>query len=112
VEPEPSVLGVVDDMMRRGDRYAYEGQVGGLYDIDADPEQITAMAKAAGMDNFDLEKLIRARGYKGYLGNHGPSWDPTKRRSAAVFGPVDVQPIDDGQPIGDWRRKFAVGGRV
>lgn len=112
VEPELSVLGVIDDKMRQGDRYAYEGQVGGLYDIDEDPERITAMAKAAGMDNFDLEKLIRERGYLGYLGNHGPSWDPTKRRSAAVFGPVDVQPIDGGQPIDDWRRKFAVGGRV
>lgn len=132
--PEASVLGVVGGEMRRGPRYAYEANLSGLYDINDDPERLRQMAQAynlpfyepklpewavgnrriagseavqAGRAIPDMEKWIRERGYRGYLSDFGED----RRRAAAVFEPTNVEPIDTA-PIDDWRRKFAVGGRV
>ena len=132
--PEASVLGVVGGEMRRGPRYAYEANLSGLYDINDDPERLRQMAQAynlpfyepklpewavgnrriagseavqAGRAIPDMEKWIRERGYGGYLSDFGED----RRRAAAVFEPTNVEPIDTA-PIDDWRRKFAVGGRV
>lgn len=110
IAPEPAVLGVEGDKMVRGPRYAYEGSLQNLYDIDADPEQLNAMAQLMG-GWPDMERWVQQRGYAGYLTDQGPSWDRKSRRAAALYGPTDVAPIDP-EPIADWRRKFAVGGRV
>ena len=110
IAPEPAVLGVEGDKMVRGPRYAYEGSLQNLYDIDADPEQLNAMAQLMG-GWPDMERWVQQRGYAGYLTDQGPSWDRKSRRAAALYGPTDVVPIDP-EPIADWRRKFAVGGRV
>lgn len=110
IAPEPAVLGVEGDKMVRGPRYAYEAQLRNLYDIDTDPEQLNAMAGLMG-GWPDMERWVQQRGYAGYLTDQGPSWDRKSRRAAALYGPTDVAPIDR-EPITDWRRKFAVGGRV
>ena len=130
VSPEPVVLGVVGDEMRRGPRYAYQTELEGLYDINDDPERVRQMAQAmnlnaykptlpdwvvgnkliegadklrGGIASADMERWIKDRGYAGYLSDFGPG------RAAALYGPTDVTPIDAG-PITDWRRKFAEGG--
>lgn len=132
VSAEPAVLGVSGGEMRSGPRYAYESDLSGLYDINADPESIRALAQAYQLPDYkpqlpewavgnklipgslrlegdrpsaDLERWIKQRGYKGYLSDFGGG------RAAAMYEPVKVRPIDE-EPIADWRRKFAVGGRV
>lgn len=108
--PEPAVMGVAGEKMVRGPRYAYEANLSGLYDIDQDPEKLWALAQAYGQP-LEMERWVKDRGYAGYLTDQGPSWDRKSRRAAAVYGPTDVTPISN-EPIDDWRRRFAVGGRV
>lgn len=110
IMPEPAVMGVAGEKMVRGPRYAYEANLSGLYDIDQDPEKLWALAQAYGQP-LEMERWVKDRGYAGYLTDQGPSWDRKSRRAAAVYGPTDVTPISN-EPIDDWRRRFAVGGRV
>lgn len=132
VEPELSVMGVIGEEMRRGPRYAYTAELKDLYDVNADPEQLVRMAQAYNLPFYkptlpwwavdsdmvagsqgigggraipDMERWIKERGYPGYISDFGGG------RAAALYGPTDVVPIDE-EPITDWRRKFAVGGRV
>ena len=132
ISPEPDVLGVVGDEMRRGPRYAYESELSGLYDINADPENIRRLAQAYQLPFYkpqipewavnnhlvpgseelvgsapssDLERWIKDRGYAGYLSDFNGG------RAAAVYGPTKVRRMSE-EPITDWRRKYAEGGRV
>jgi hypothetical protein len=102
--PEPSVAARAP--------YRYTADLEGLYDLEADPERLVALARAyAGRDTKtgepyqrilpwwldpdfaldspsaipDLERLVREYGYRGYIAPHGSA------RSAAVFGPTSVR---------------------
>lgn len=105
VNPEPEVA--------RRAPFLYEGELSGLYDVNADPEGLVALAKAHNVTGYeptipyfmfrdqgiegtnhlpDLERLIDEYGYSGYISDFGPSWDPTSRRAAASYTPVSVRP--------------------
>ena len=129
VVPEPAVMGQTygGDMVR-GPRFAYEGDLSGLYDIDADPEGLRKLAEAynlpgrrstlpemltfgknaEGAPNLggrssvpDMERLVRDYGYKGYVTGAG------NQRAAAVYDPVEnLRAILRGD------KGFAAGGRV
>lgn len=99
--------------------FVYDADLRNLYDVNSDPEQLAALARAyAGLDPAtgvayqpvsplwvrqgqglesssalpDLERLIRQYGYSGYISDYAPSWAPKSRRAAAMFEPVDVRP--------------------
>lgn len=97
-------------LFNRGPRTPYEAELGGLYPLAEDPDNILAlanayapMAKRRGQTVSDLERLVQTYGYRGYKGAHG------SRGAAAVFDPVDVRRI--GDPINK-PRPFAEGGSV
>lgn len=102
--PEGTVTpeGVVADVSP----YAYEAQIGNLYDIEADPERLKALAQAYNLPFKrsaipDFESLVSDYGYAGYADKHA------KGRSAVVYDPVDVL----YRP--DWKRApYAQGGAV
>ncbi len=123
VVPEEPVMGIVAGKMLKGPRYAYEADLGGLYDVNADPSGLAALAKAYNLPDYkpvvpyyamraadaldleggstlpDLERMIRDYGYKGYISDYG------RQRAAAMFDPVTgLRSIERG-PQG-----FAEGG--
>lgn len=129
IHPELSVLGVRGDRMH-SPRYAYTAPLEGLYDVNADPERLVRMAKAYNLQDYkpmwlpewavqnklmgtedlkptpalgDMTRWIVERGYPGYISDYGSS------RAAALFGPTPVEPLGE---VTDWRKGFAVGGRV
>ena len=74
--------------------YRYEADLSGLYDVNADPEGIVALANAYNQQGTalpDMERLVGDYGYGGYISNFAPSWEPLSRRAAAVFDPVTVR---------------------
>lgn len=74
--------------------YVYEADLQGLYDVNADPEGLVALANRYNPEGTaipDLERLIQQYGYSGYISDYAPSWAPQSRRAAAVFEPVDVR---------------------
>lgn len=75
--------------------FVYEADLQGLYDVNADPERLVALANLYNRDGSalpDLERLIQQYGYSGYISDYAPSWAPQSRRAAAVFEPVGVRP--------------------
>lgn len=75
--------------------YIYDADLQGLYDVNADPERLSALANLYNRDGSalpDLERLIQQYGYSGYISDYAPSWAPQSRRAAAMFEPVDVRP--------------------
>lgn len=125
VVPEESVMGMVGGEMRKGPRYGYETELGGLYDVNADPERLVDLAKAYNLPGYkpevpyyalraekglglegrsaitDMERLVRDYGYGGYLSDYG------RQRAAAMFDPVSgLRPIEAG-PKG-----YAEGGHA
>jgi hypothetical protein len=76
--------------------FSYEADLQGLYDVNADPERLVALANTynrSGSALPDIERLARDYGYSGYLSDFAPSWAPQSRRAAAVFEPVDVRRV-------------------
>jgi len=74
--------------------FQYEADLQGLYDVDADPEGLVALANRYNPEGTaipDLERLIQQYGYSGYISDYAPSWAPKSRRAAAMFQPVDVR---------------------
>ena len=74
--------------------YQYEADLQGLYDVNADPEGLVALANRYNPEGTaipDLERLIQQYGYRGYISDYAPSWAPQSRRAAAMFEPVDVR---------------------
>lgn len=74
--------------------YVYEADLQGLYDVNADPEGLVALANRYNPEGTaipDLERLIQQYGYSGYISDYAPSWAPQSRRAAAMFEPVDVR---------------------
>lgn len=123
VTPEDSVMGMIGGELRRGPRFAYEADLSGLYDLQADPEGLVRLAKAYNLPGYeptipywmaaskdglegqsaipDLERLVRDYGYSGYLTDMG------SQRAAALYEPVaGLRPIERG-PQG-----YAEGGAV
>ena len=123
VVPEEPVMGIVGGKMLKGPRYAYEGDLNGLYDVNADPSGLAALSNAYNLPDYkpvvpyyalraadaldleggsalpDLERMIRDYGYKGYISDYG------RQRAAAMFDPVTgLRSIERG-PQG-----FAEGG--
>lgn len=104
VEPELSVMG------RDAPRFAYEADLGGLYDLQADPEGLLKLAEAYNQPGYkpklgyndlyavgmrdlegssalnDMESLVRDYGYKGYIVDR-PGYDG--QRWAALYDPVE-----------------------
>lgn len=74
--------------------YQYEADLQGLYDVNADPEGLVALANRYNPEGTaipDLERLIQQYGYSGYLSDFAPSWAPQSRRAAVMFEPVNVR---------------------
>ena len=95
VRPEESV--------GRVGQHVYETRLNNLYDVNADPESLTKLARAYNLPDYqpvsgenmtrisgvggqslmpDLERLIRDYGYDGFLSDMG------RQRAAAVYKPV------------------------
>lgn len=125
VVPEEPVMGIVGGQMRKGPRYAYEGRLDNIYDINADPSGLRSLSEAYNLPDYkpvipyyalqaknaldlegrgaglDLERLVRDYGYSGYISDYG------RQRAAAVFDPVTgLRSIERG-PAG-----YAEGGQV
>lgn len=99
-----------EPVMRGGERFAYEGNLNNLYNVNSDPAGIVDLLRKyhAPRESSllpDMENIIRDYGYSGYSSDTSPSWAPNSRRSAAVFGPTDVVPIALAE-------RYAVGGLV
>lgn len=104
VVPEPEVERIAP--------YRYEADLEGMYDLDADPDMLAALARAyqgrdimtgapfkptvplymyegQGVESGSaipaIERLIRQYGYSGYLADH------SGQRAAAMFEPVNVR---------------------
>jgi hypothetical protein len=127
VIPEDAVLGAdASGQLRQGPRYAYETELGNLYDLNADPSGLRALSDAYNLPFYkttvppylidfmkdtslegralipDAERLVRDFGYSGYLAGEGP-----QRAAAAVYDPVSgLKPIERG-PKG-----YAEGGHA
>lgn len=104
VAPERAVMGMDNSgNLMRGPRYAYEGDLTGLYDLQQDPEGLVALSRAYNLPSYqpalphymskalegrspipDLERLVREYGYKGYITDRGPG-----QRWAAMYDPVE-----------------------
>lgn len=127
IVPEDQVVGT--GQWDEGPRFAYEANLGNLYDIDADPAGLSKLAQAYNLPTFkptlsrqdrlasrqvgleprsaisDLERLVRDYGYSGYLADFDPFGGG--RRAAAVYEPVSgLKPIERG-PKG-----YAEGGHA
>lgn len=117
IVPEDQVVGT--GQFDEGPRFAYEANLGNLYDIDADPAGLSKLAQAYNLPKFkptlslqdrlasrqvgleprsaisDLERLVRDYGYSGYLADFDPFGGG--RRAAAVYEPVSgLRPIERG----------------
>lgn len=124
VVPEESVMGIVGGEMRKGPRYAYEADLRGLYDVQADPEALVKLSKAynlpeyeselpyymassappppalsSGVTTADMERLVKDYGYSGYISDYG------RQRAAAMFDPVAMKRRIERGPAG-----YAEGG--
>lgn len=80
VKPEPMVADV--------NPYAYETELSNLYDIETDPEQLVALARAYNTSSSaipDFKRLVREYGYTGYRAPFGPQY------AANVYDPIELQ---------------------
>ena len=104
VTPERAVMGMDNSgNLMRGPRYAYEGDLTGLYDLQQDPDGLVALSRAYNLPSYapalpsymaqplegrslipDLERLVREYGYKGYITDRGKG-----QRWAAMYDPVE-----------------------
>ena len=83
-----------EDVVAQRAPFVYDADLQGLYDVNADPERLVALANLypeGGSALPNLERLVQQYGYSGYISDFAPSWAPQSRRAAAVFDPVNVR---------------------
>jgi hypothetical protein len=106
VDPELALL--------NKERFPYEAQLSGLYDIEKDPVGLVTLARAWGREGgasadarAQLDRLIREWGYSGLAGGTSGPWS-VRTRPAYVFGKTPVNRLE----VKPGHRGYAAGGGV